>query len=249
MKQDYINSLIDAYQYLECLEKYDNLIYKYSNNTEEHRKKYYTLKSRHEKTGFKPWLVYILVSPMIFILSAILFAGEMHTFLRIIILTLLIIVLIAPFFVSKWSYISEKNTNERLKNEAVEYWQKIGGPAEKSNNEVIERIKKEKSEIVQKYSFVVDIIPPDYRDTTACGFIASALINKRADNIKEALNLYEETLHRLRLENATHDLINAVASMHNEVLYQMDTINSNIDRTNSRLRDIENLEFYNAFFK
>lgn len=249
MEQDYISSLIDAYKYLDCIEKYDSLIYKYSDNTAQHKQKYYQLKNRHEKKGIKPWLVYVFLLPMIIILSILLIAGEMSAGLRVTIYTILIVILIAPFFISIASYKSEKRINNRFEKEAINYWQKIGGPAEKANNEVLSRINNEKREIIRKYSFVVNIIPPDYRDTTACGFIVSALINKRADNIKEAINLYEETLHRMRLESATQDLVSAVSSLQNEVMYQMTAINNNIDRTNSKLRDIENLEFYNTFFK
>lgn len=46
----------------------------------------------------------------------------------------------------------------------------------------------------------IDILPRDYRYYYAASYLESALINGRADSMKEALNLYETHLHQQTLE-------------------------------------------------
>ena len=61
----------------------------------------------------------------------------------------------------------------------------------------------------EKYASIYEMIAPvleryvpvDYRYSTAVQSICFYFRNMRADTIKEAINLYEEELHRLRLEN------------------------------------------------
>lgn len=53
-----------------------------------------------------------------------------------------------------------------------------------------------------------DYIPQDYRyDAEAVDFFAKAMVNQRADNIKEAVNLYETELYRRRMEAKQDELI------------------------------------------
>ncbi len=44
------------------------------------------------------------------------------------------------------------------------------------------------------------ILPPDYRHYDACQFIYKAVLNQRANNIQQAVNLYEDHLHQSRME-------------------------------------------------
>lgn len=248
MEQNLTNSLYDAYQYLFCLSRYDELITEYQNNTRQHREKYRQLKERQAGKGINPGIILIFLSPMMFIMLGILFAAQ-EMAAKLFASVMLILLVGGPFFASKMSRENEKKRNKVFQEQAIQYWQTTGGPAEQSNQEVITRISNEREEFVSKNSSVLEILPSDYRNHFACGFILTSLVNKRADSLKEAINLYEETLHRIRMENAAQNLANAVRNMQYDVMNQMAVINTNIDQTNSRLRDIENLEFYNAFFK
>ena len=248
MEQNLTDALHDAYQYLACLSRYDELITGYQNNTEQHREKYRQLKARSAGKGLSPGIFLIFLSPMIFIMLAIFFAAE-GWMVKPFAAVMLILLIGGPFFASKISKEKENKRNESFQEEAVRYWQTTGGPAEQSNQQVITRISEERNEFVSKNGSVLEILPPNYRNTFACGFILTSVVNKRADSLKEAINLYEETLHRMRMENAAQNLANAVRDMQFDVMNQMTAINANIDRANSRLRDIENLEFYNTFYK
>ena len=66
----------------------------------------------------------------------------------------------------------------------------------------------QKAEYVEKYQqcyLVAPVLerylPEDYWYSDAVEAVSAYLRNMRADSIKEALNLYEEELHRLRMEN------------------------------------------------
>lgn len=96
-------------------------------------------------------------------------------------------------------------------------WAAITGAAiAGSKNFVAQRTVQEKEEMeasresfTEKYNscFIVvypvlcAYIPEDYRYSYAVQTISSYFHNLRADNMKEAINLFEEELHRLRLEN------------------------------------------------
>ena len=46
----------------------------------------------------------------------------------------------------------------------------------------------------------MDVIPPDYRYRQAMTFFYNALKNQRAMTMQEAVNLYEDYLHKNRME-------------------------------------------------
>lgn len=47
---------------------------------------------------------------------------------------------------------------------------------------------------------ILATLPRDYRYYDAVAFFESALANGRADSMKEAINLYEEHIHRMNME-------------------------------------------------
>lgn len=52
----------------------------------------------------------------------------------------------------------------------------------------------------EEWEFVQSYIPKNYVDTEAIDFFINAVTNKRADTLKEAINLYEDYLYQLRME-------------------------------------------------
>lgn len=66
------------------------------------------------------------------------------------------------------------------------------------------------NEIYQTYTdsqAAIEEIPRDYRYFAAVSFFESALANGRADNMKEAINLYEEHIHRQSMEANSRALL------------------------------------------
>ncbi|MBR5420880.1 MAG: hypothetical protein IK115_07020 [Lachnospiraceae bacterium] len=58
-------------------------------------------------------------------------------------------------------------------------------------------------------------IPPKYRDLHAIQFIASALENMRATTMQEAVNLFENELHKMRMENMQAATLEAAVEARN----------------------------------
>ena len=61
-------------------------------------------------------------------------------------------------------------------------------------------------EIAPYWSTVLDIIPEDYASPLCVKQVYSYLVNGRADNLKEALNLFEEEQHRWRMEEGQRQM-------------------------------------------
>ena len=96
-------------------------------------------------------------------------------------------------------------------------WVIVSGFSFLSTRKMIRNLKvKEESSLIRKqdtfreqYAEIYEMIAPvlekyvpvDYRYSTAVQSISFYFRNMRADTIKEAINLYEEEMHRLRLEN------------------------------------------------
>jgi uncharacterized membrane protein YukC len=73
--------------------------------------------------------------------------------------------------------------------------------------EQYEVAKKRQDEIIETKSDILCVLPKNYRYPLAANFIADVLESGRAESLKEALNLYEEQLHRWRMENKMNKLI------------------------------------------
>jgi len=62
-------------------------------------------------------------------------------------------------------------------------------------------------DIIQEKKEIISIIPEKYRYPLAANFFAEVLENGRADSMKEAMNLYEEQLHRWKMENKMEQIL------------------------------------------
>ena len=91
-------------------------------------------------------------------------------------------------------YIDSKNRTVAQQNDAID----------RKNEElanVEQEIRRELSDIQTRYNEEVGgWYPPDYAFPDAVDFFISSIQNSRADNLKEAVNAYEEDLHRRRIE-------------------------------------------------
>lgn len=234
--------LYDAYKYLSVSNAYQKLIEKYQNNTRQYRNNYYNLKNRSAPKTSNASIKLSLIVPG-FLFFVMIFAVE-NIWGRLFSLLAFAVVIFIGISSKKINNKSGNKQNDKFRKEAEEYWQKTGGPAERKNMQTIQRIRSEKEKFEKEYSGVLDIVPYNYRSESAVGFLLYAILNKRADNLKEALNLYEEELHRVRMENAMNNIANAIEESNYNLERQLSGISASIDVTNSRLRNIENMEFY-----
>lgn len=64
----------------------------------------------------------------------------------------------------------------------------------------MEEISKEIYRVTTENQELINLMPRDYRYYDAVAFFENALANGRADSMKEAINLYEEYIHRQNME-------------------------------------------------
>ncbi len=247
MQDNLIVKLYDAYQYLRVLNAYENLIEKYRNNTKEYKNNYYKLKNRKVPESSKSSIWLTLFVPG-FLFVVMFFAGE-GIIQKLGCLVALAGVIGYGVLSSKSDKNKSKKFNNKFTKEADDYWKKVVSPAEQKNIQTIRKIENEKKEFVRDNAEVIEIIPYEYRKEPTVGYLLTVILNKRADDLKEAINLYEEELHRAKMENAINGIMQTVDSINYNINMQMSNISSSLDMANSKLRNIENLEFYQAFIK
>lgn len=69
------------------------------------------------------------------------------------------------------------------------------------------KMEKNEKELINTLSREIHIIPPNYRYLLAVQYIFDSFVNMRARNMTEAINLYEEQLHRWKIENAQQQML------------------------------------------
>ena len=103
---------------------------------------------------------------------------------------------------------------------------------ESQNN--IDELKKNLAAFKKDNSHILDFLPMTYRNMQAVSFMFLAVSDGRADSLKEAMNLYEEQLHRWKLEEAQ--------GYYNRAINEL---NSRQALTNAHLQAIEIMQFVN----
>lgn len=106
----------------------------------------------------------------------------------------------------------------------------------------IKELEEEMDEIKKKYEFITSVLPEKYRNFNAASYILDAIINTRADTLKEAINLYEQALHNWRMEKLleNHIKMNEInAKYTSSALLE---IQRNQNRIVSELRNVESLQ-------
>jgi len=101
-------------------------------------------------------------------------------------------------------------------------------------NEAIDRISTEIEQTAVENADIINSMPRDYRYYDAAVFIESALENGRAESMKEAINLYENHLHQMRMENYNRQILFANEQQCKMLTAIEDNTNS-IDRTTSTM--------------
>lgn len=96
--------------------------------------------------------------------------------------------------------ICEENEEIKKKNESI--WG--------VEREVIQKIKNVQKQYTRE---IAPWYPSDYCYIEAAEFFLNAIRNYRADNLKEAINLYEDVMHKRRLEQAQQQMLNRQEDM------------------------------------
>ena len=137
--------------------------------------------------------------------------------------------------------------NKKIKKENDQLFNEKYLPQIDQYMDVIDNLEKERDQFIADTQYVMDFLPQPYRNELAAAYMEQVVSTGRAESLKEAMNLYEEQLHRWALEDMTHRLLEQ-NEMRNNMLEQ--TLRSMADsqrRMASSLQNIDNLVWYNTW--
>lgn len=110
---------------------------------------------------------------------------------------------------------------------------------EKAQKTIEELIETERSFKKEHYEWI-GFLPSRYRDLTACSFMLVAVADGEAYTFQEAMSLYDEQLHRWKVENA----IRKNAETQEYIARSLDELNTLQEETNDRLRRIQEDQYF-----
>ncbi len=230
MNEALFDQLYDASEYFRISNIYEQIKDRYMNDQLDCMGKYREMKERKES----PVLANVFCMIFSFLPIMIGLGGEAMIF------TLIGLFMLIGFPII--NTIRCKKVSEKYVKEAEEFWNTEGGYICAEDEENYDRADRELKKFQQENQFILDFLPQSYRNYLATLYMAKAVADERAESLKEAINLYEEQLHRWEMENINRE----IAIQNEQVINQLSNIYDQQRRTNSQLRNIEALEFYNV---
>ncbi len=236
MKEELLNNLYNAYDFLYVDEEYRELIGKFESDTESCKNKY--LRTKNTKvTVFPIYLAALYASVILLILGGLLGSQLESPILIGIVVCVAGLILILAHKIAK----QRKKAPEK---EAMDFWNNIGSPTCIENESKITKIKEELESFRIKNENVLYFLPEDYQDDIeAVGYMIHVIKNGLADSLKEALQLYTEQKHRWEVEAAMHGIAKTMELHNREMEAYMSEISEQQRIANSKLADIEMLTF------
>ena len=236
MNEELFDKLYNATEYFRISSIYDQIIERYMNDELDAMNKYADMKRRKAHATLPN--VLCMICSVLPLTIGIAGEGSGTKFMLMIGLFMLIgFPLINTFRC--------KALTKRYQKEADDWWYAEGGYISAEDEKNYDRAKKELDLFQDSNKHVLEFIPPHYRNYSAVLFMAHAVGNCRADDLKEAINLYEEQLHRWELELTAQSIANYNAQMQEN----LSDIYAQQVRTNSLLQNIENMELYRMINK
>lgn len=243
MNENLFNDLYNASEYYRICNAYDEIIKRYNTDIWHCEEKYGQIKSKKD-SPLVINIASILIGLFLF-LQGYAFVISDHSFIKIIGVVLWILGSLALIIVPIFNTIRCKKSVNKYAKIADNLWYSELGPIVAEDKKNIKKAKGELTRFKLNNRDCVEFLPQEYRNYQATSYMALAVGKRRADTFKEAANLYEEQLHRWRIEQ-----------INEEIAYQNMAINNNLSNiynqqieTNKRLRNIEDLEFYNMWYK
>ncbi len=226
------DALWDAYEYLYTCKDYTDKIIDLEQENKECEQNFVEIKNTKEPT--------LLLTVVTFYICGVLFI--LATIISNFIMTIIGVAGIAvTIFISRKKFKQKKALPEK---KAMEYWNSIGSPACVANNSKIKEIELQLRSYAEENKECVQFLPASIRyDYEAVAFVSSAIWGEKADTIKEAMQLYDNHLHQLKMQATMQNMANSMYA-HNQAMeaYMSDVVEQQ-KITNSKLSDIENWTF------
>ena len=174
----------------------------------------------------------IFISSVIFLIVGMSMIANGETFNEISVVIAIVIITLLLFIVAIIRLIkNNKDSHHTYENEIK--------PKITEGQIEIKEIKEGAEKYEETYGYLLDFLPVKYRNLEATSFMLMAVTDQRAETLKEAMNLYEEQLHRWKVEDAVQKNI----EMQQYMADAIDELNSRQAETNAHLSAIEQYEF------
>ncbi len=212
--------LYNAYNYFSVRDKYDSRISEQQKIINEEYAKYRALVVPSTGKMFGgPIVIYITFS-LLFILLMNLITQFARTMLWLI--AIAFIVCLVTAIISNKLY--QKAIDKKSIKKADAYWHSDGESIVNQSENNIATLKKEKTQFENNNVGYLNIVPPDYRDKFSIAYMLRAMVNLRADTLKEAINLLEQQLHRWKIEKTAEAILLAQC----QILVEVEQINKTL---------------------
>ena len=100
-----------------------------------------------------------------------------------------------------WLTVSRKKHRKKQEDFAEEWNARHGGEYESAVKQT-DVLLRARADYITERQAVLEFLPPDYRDGVAVAYMAKLVKDGRASDLKEALSVYDNQLHRWKLEGA-----------------------------------------------
>lgn len=258
MNAELHKQLKDICKIFDDLAKYEQTENQVKAHIREYYKEYEKLKNK--RFGAKKGVTLIIFAS-IFVASIAMFAvaifsvmffGNNELMLQFVppLASLIVMVLLGieiPVAIVLYRKTVYKKKNDKLQAEAQKYYDEVFTPVLDQQYEKYTEIMEAKEKYINYRSPLLNIIPNDYQNYRAVTFFEEVVRTGRADTLKEAMNLYEEQVHRWNLEAQGERMIQQQHYDNLMMQIQLCDIEIAQSKNAATLRSIESMEFYNTF--
>lgn len=246
------NQLIQACEYYAMLDRYEDAVLQLMDKNIDMDIDYDKIK----KKGFRaaPGILIIIFTGVFLFFASIISvvvmaAGKPYEELGVMIGTLLgvliIMLTVGAVLIYKLGFCRART--RKIQQKAQQEWQAKYGELRANNEKTIDQLMEERHVFEKRNIGVLDFLPDIYRTQLAAAFMERAVRTGRADTLKEAMNLYEEQMHRWTLEEQGRQLLQQKELQTAMIHDQLTEILHEQRRAANSLQNIEALDFYNTF--
>ena len=237
MDKELYSNLATAVEYFQYGEKFEELVAIEENKIQSAKDEFYRQKNKGSVFFYIFYALFILgifVSVVGFIVSLVYlkqYNGSDPIAIKVYRTMAVVFLLMGIFSVFMVIVLHIKDKIHEAK--FTKIYQKTVQPKIDAAEAEIANVENLVNEFVAENLHLIEFIPMQYRHMQAVSYMFYAVANKRADTLKEAINLYEEQLHRWNLENAAQAAYEAQEYMARAM-----------DETNNRLQRIEAMQYW-----
>ena len=238
--------LIQACEYYAMIDRYDDAIGNIMDENIALEDDY--KKIEHKGFGAAPGMITIIFIGVFSFLFSVISLSMIDSSLAAFISIFIILPLtVGCVLIYKLVYCRART--KEIQQKARQEWYKKYGNIKANNEKAIDHLIDESGNFARENLNVLDFLPDIYRTQLAAAFMERVVRTGRADTLKEAINLFEEQLHRWTLEEQGRQLLQQKELQTIMLQDQLTSILHEQRKVSNSLQNIEALEFYNTFCK